>query len=317
MPTRLRVLITGAAGCAGFYLSLLALEKGAMVTGWDVSDNFAEGVRGIRVDMTDRVAVSRELSRCRPDWIFHLAARLPGEATVNSADFLAVNFLGTRNLLESALKLAPGVGILVAGSSAIYAPSQAGVTALTEAAPLEPSSPYALSKAAQDVLALQYFDEFGLHVVRTRTFNQTGPREPAGLICGTLARQLASIELGLAPPVLNLITLRTRRDFSDVRDVAAAYWLALETGSPGLAYNVCSGRSTSIASIMDILMSYTRLSGVEIRESRPEPLAGEIVDQVGDPSLLEQCSAWSPVIPLHASLLDLLNEWRLRTVRDS
>ena len=164
-------------------------------------------------------------------------------------------------------------------------------------------------------MAAQFFREHGLHTVRGRTFNQTGPREAEGLVCATVARQVARIEAGLQEPVLGVVELRSRRDFCDVRDVVAGYWAALESGEAGEAYNICSGKSHSIREVVDLLLAMAKVPkvpAVKVEESRPVPDPGAVFSQVGDSSRLNALTGWAPVIPFEASLRDLLDEWRLK-----
>jgi GDP-4-dehydro-6-deoxy-D-mannose reductase len=311
MTAARRILITGATGCAGTHLSELALAQPAQVFGLAHAGSFTAGVSGQRLDLTDRAAVDEYVAALRPDLVFHLAAIIPGVA-VPPERLIAVNVTGTYYLLEALRRFAPDARVLVAGSSAVYGRPAQLERPITEDAPLQPQSLYATTKAAQDMLAAQFFTEHGLHTVRGRTFNQTGPREPANLVCATLAQQVARIEAGLQAPVVRAVTLLPRRDFTDVRDVVAGYWAALEWGAAGEAYNICSGRSVAIAQVADILIGLSTAHPIEIVESDPLPGPRAILDQIGDATRLQACSGWQPRIPLEHSLSDLLDEWRAR-----
>jgi GDP-4-dehydro-6-deoxy-D-mannose reductase len=229
-----RILITGATGCAGTHLSELALTHSTEVFGLAHSGAFTAGVSGQQIDLTDRAATEEYLRACQPDWVFHLAAIIPG-AAVPPERYIAVNVTGTYYLLDALRRIVPQARILIASSSAVYGRPVHTNQAIREDAPMQPQSLYATTKAAQDLLATQFFAEHGLHTVRGRTFNQTGPREPANLVCATIARQMARIEAGLQEPVVHTVTLLPRRDFADVRDVVAGYWAALEHGTAGEA----------------------------------------------------------------------------------
>ena len=161
-------------------------------------------------------------------------------------------------------------------------------------------------------MAAQFFTEYGLRTVRGRTFNQTGPREPANLVCATIAQQVARIEVGLQEPVVRTVTLLPRRDFTDVRDVVAGYWAALEHGAAGEAFNICSGQSTAIRQVADILIGLSTVRDIQVVESDPLPGPRAVLDQIGDASKLHTCSGWRPRISLERSLRDLLDEWRVR-----
>jgi GDP-4-dehydro-6-deoxy-D-mannose reductase len=291
-------------------LSELAVNAGASVFGFARRDIFSPGVTGRHGDITRHDHVEDLLAGCKPDWIFHLAALVHGSGVHAPGELLRVNVEGTRHLLEAARKIVPGARVLISGSSGIYGQPSNPAKPIDETARLQPRSAYAVSKAAQDMMAGQFFLEHGLHVVRARTFNQTGPREPAGLVCAMLARQVARIEAGIQEPVLRVTTLGTRRDFCDVRDVVAGYWAALEHGVPGEVYNICSGKSQAIRQFIGILLSHASLKDVRIEETGPAPEPGAILEQVGDASRLHACSGWKPRVSMEQSLRDLLDEWR-------
>lgn len=312
MTPPLRVLITGATGFTGRHLSQLALAHGAAVFGFSRHDTFVTGVTGYTGDIADRTALAACLTASRPDWIFHLAAQVHGSAHTAPGEMQRVNIEGTRQLLTTVRAIVPSARVLLASSSGLYGQPVEPGQAISETTPLQPGSVYASTKAAQESLAVSFFREHGLHVIRARTFNQTGPGEPAGLVCGAIARQLARIESGLEAPVLRTITLRTARDFCDVRDVAAGYWSALAHGAAGEAYNVCSGTSHRIARIVELLLTHSTHRDITVVESQPVPAPGAILDQLGDASRLRACSGWSPRIALERSLGDLLADWRLR-----
>jgi GDP-4-dehydro-6-deoxy-D-mannose reductase len=311
--SRLRILITGATGCAGSHLSELALAHGAEVFGFAHAGNFVAGVIGQVLDLTDRTAIANYLQDVQPDRVFHLAALIPG-AMIDPPPqrYIDVNISGTYYLLDAIKRHTPNARVLIASSSAVYGRPQHLDQPISEDAPLQPQSLYATTKAAQDMLASQFFTEHGLHTIRGRTFNQTGPREPANLVCATIARQVAHIEAGLQEPIIRTITLQPRRDFSDVRDVVAGYWAALEHGDAGEAYNICSGHSTSIRQVAEILTGLSSIQHIEIIESDPVLGPRAIADQIGEAAKLRACSDWQPRIAVGQSLRDLLDEWRQR-----
>jgi len=309
----LRILITGATGCAGSHLSELAVSRQAVVFGLAHAGSFRPGVAGRHVDLADSAALDSFVREVQPEWVFHLAALIPG--AIDSATperTIAVNITGTAHLLDAVRRIAPDARVLIAGSSAIYGRPADPTQPITEDAPLQPQSLYATTKAAQDLLAVQFFNEHNLPTIRGRTFNQTGPREPANLVCATIARQVARIEVGLQEPIIRAITLTPRRDFSDVRDVVAGYWAALEYGTAGQAYNICSGHSESIRRVVEILINLSTVRNIRVIETDPAPGPRAILDQIGDASRLHACSGWQPRIALEHSLRDLLDEWRAR-----
>jgi GDP-4-dehydro-6-deoxy-D-mannose reductase len=179
-------------------------------------------------------------------------------------------------------------------------------------APLRPASPYAVSKVAQGALARLYGPAGGMRVVLTRTFHHTGPGRGEAFAESSFARQIAEIETGRRPPVIEVGNLEAVRDFTDVRDVVRAYWMLLERGEAGEAYNVCSGRGRRIRDLLDVLLAASS-ARVEIRVDSERLRSSDVPVQVGDPSRLRAATGWEPRIPLERTLSDLLDDWRART----
>ncbi|MBU1877962.1 MAG: GDP-mannose 4,6-dehydratase, partial [Chloroflexi bacterium] len=197
------------------------------------------------------------------------------------------------------------------GSSEEYGLVRPDEVPITEKQPLRPLSPYAVSKVTQDLLGYQYHRSYGLRIVRTRAFNHSGPRQLDALVIPAFARQIAEIEAGHREPVIWVGNLESRRDFTDVRDVVRAYWLALECGTPGQVYNICSGHTHTIQEILDILLSLATVPiEVHIDPQRMRPSDVPLVQ--GDFSRFHAATGWQPQIPLHQLLADVLADWRAR-----
>ncbi|HEY6506820.1 MAG TPA: NAD-dependent epimerase/dehydratase family protein, partial [Vicinamibacterales bacterium] len=171
------VLVTGAAGFAGSHLVEHLASRGQVV-GWSRSEppaSLARLARWQRVDLLDRYAVHAALSDVAPSVVFHCAG-VPhvAQSFRQSTHALRGNVLATHILLDELRRLARGARVLVAGSATVYAASH---KPLDEGAKLAPTSPYALSKLAQEGRALRALREDGVEVVVARSFNHTGPRQ--------------------------------------------------------------------------------------------------------------------------------------------
>jgi GDP-4-dehydro-6-deoxy-D-mannose reductase len=169
---------------------------------------------------------------------------------------------------------------------------------------------------AQDYQGYQYFQSYGMRIVRTRAFNHTGPRRGDVFAMSSFAKQLAAIELGHGEPVLRVGNLDAVRDFTDVRDIVRAYVLAALAGEPGEVYNISSGRGHSIRELLDTLIALSGLDvEVKVDPNRLRPSDVEIL--IGDCTKFRERTGWKPVIPLETTLSDLLEYWRrrLRTSR--
>ena len=145
--------------------------------------------------------------------------------------------------------------ILVIGSGEEYGRAGESDLPLTEDHPLRPENPYSVSKVAQDVMGYQYFISYGLPVMRVRPFNHVGPGQSRRFVLPAFAGQVAEIEAGLREPILSVGNLDPARDFTDVRDVVAAYELILRRGTPGDVYNVASGRALTVQDLVDQLIA--------------------------------------------------------------
>jgi GDP-4-dehydro-6-deoxy-D-mannose reductase len=147
--------------------------------------------------------------------------------------------------------------------------------------------------------------------VVVRAFNHVGPRQAPGFVWSDVARQVAAIETGASPPVLEVGTVSARRDFTDVRDMVRAYWLALERAAPGELLNAASGQAVSI---QDVIAGFLGLAKcpIEVRSvpERMRPL--DIPLLLGDASRLRQLTGWRPAVPFHQSVQDVLDDWRAR-----
>ncbi len=302
----MRALVTGGSGFVGRHLAPLLAANGCDVWSLDRRGDAPPGATAIVADLSEAVAAARALEESRPDLVFHLAARTPANAPESTpADWLGGDPVATDNLLEAVRTVAPRARVLVVSSSAVYGPVAREALPITEASPLRPATLYGVAKAAVELAALRFHAAHGVHVVRARPFNLVGPGEPAAMVTTAVAAQVARIAAGHAPAVVRMRHRATSRDFTDVRDAVRAYWLLLERGAAGEAYNVCSGHAVGIGDVAERLLS---LAGVaaRIEETAPAPEAGDVLAQAGDRTKLAAATGWAPEIPLERSLADLL-----------
>ncbi len=206
------------------------------------------GAGRLSADLLDARAAADAVAQSRPEVVYHLAALASVSGSWERPDeTLSENTLATLHLLEAVRSHAPEAVVLVVGSGEIYGPPES--LPVDEDAPLRPQNPYAVSKAAVDLLAAMYADAHGLRTIRVRAFNHAGPRQGDAYVVSTLARQVAAgLEAGEDPIRLVTGNPEPRRDFTDVRDVVRAYRLLAQEATAG-AFNVCSGHATSVAEL--------------------------------------------------------------------
>lgn len=315
----MKLLITGVTGFVGSHLAESCLARGDVeVVGtyrWRSPRENIEHIKDlelVEMDMLDSTSVRSVLEVVRPDWVFHLAAQSFVPTSWSApAQTLQTNVLGQLNFLEAIRQLALDVRFLVVGSSEEYGLVHPDETPIKETNPLRPLSPYAVSKVTQDLLGYQYFRSYGLHTVRTRAFNHGGPRRGEVLLPSDFAKQIAEIEKGAREPVVKVGNLDAIRDFTDVRDIVRAYWLALESGEPGDVYNIGSGDARSVREILDLLLGLSDTS-IEVQQVPEKMRPSDVEILICDSSKFREQTGWVPQIPMETMLRDTLDYWRER-----
>jgi GDP-4-dehydro-6-deoxy-D-mannose reductase len=313
-----RSLVTGADGFVGQHLIAELLERGEEVVGAvlrvppDLStlpSGAAERVEWVAVDLRDRDTVEA-VTLSNVDRVYHLAALSSARKSLEDpVSAFQVNTIGTLYLLEALTQVRRHGDcdpvILIPGSAEVYGSAALRHVPLLEESPLEPLTPYAVSKAAQEMLVLQYHRAEGLQVVVTRSFNHTGPGQHRTFVASQLAGRVQAIRSQGGEGAIEVGNLEIRRDFTDVRDVVRAYVALAERGESGQVYNVCSGRSYSIGELLTMLID---LAGVKVEVKLDPRLARpvDVPEMVGSNARLAERTGWEPRIDMSQSLADLL-----------
>jgi GDP-4-dehydro-6-deoxy-D-mannose reductase len=302
----MRVLVTGAGGLAGRAMvrHVLGLEGDHEVFGIyrkdlpGPSDRFTP----VKLDLTDRERTIARVKEVNPGIILHLAGKNRG----GLAELLESNVIATENLLDASCSLKSQVRVLVTGSSAEY--GYAGNGPIPESAPLSPVGPYGISKVAADTLARSYALVRNLPVAVLRPFNLVGPGQSDAYICGRIVHQVAEIEERKREEI-SLAEISSRRDFVDVRDLAAACWGLI--GVPdfpdrcaGRAFNVGSGKDHSVADLIEMVRKITGKRYPLLLPERETPIP--VPTQRSDNTLITATCGWRPSISLTRSLRDML-----------
>lgn len=297
----MRLFLTGVSGFVGARLARLALERGDAVAGACLGDRpVPAGVDFRPIDVLDEGALGAFVEEFAPDAVVHLAALSHvGASWQRMADYFRVNVLGTERVLAASAGVPR---VVVASSAEVYGAVPEAEQPIAEEREPAPASPYALTKAAAERLAL----EAGAVVVRS--FNLLGAGQSPGFALPSFARQLAAIARGEREPVLRVGNLSARRDFVHAADGAAAYRLLAEAGEAGAVYNLASGEAHSIAEMLDRLMA---VAGVTARvETDPERLRPVDVPLLcGDAARLSALG-WAPAEGAGEALAELWREAR-------
>ncbi|MGH2453899.1 MAG: GDP-mannose 4,6-dehydratase [bacterium] len=324
----MRVLMTGISGFVGSHLAEFALAQGAEVFGTVWPDRAGEELPNLSAvrdrltlfpaDLTDEDTVTRVLQAARPEVIFHLAAQtFVPDSWAAPVHTLQTNILPEVHLFERTRALGLDPIIHIAGSSEEYGLAYPDECPIKETNPLRPLSPYGVSKVTQDLLACQYWHSHRTRAVVTRAFNHEGPRRGRHFVTSAFARQIARIEAGLQDPAILVGNLEAVRDFTDVRDVVRAYWLAVQRCECGSPYNIGTGEGHPIREVLATLLDLTMLgSDVAITPDPARMRPSDVPRLVADASRFRQATGWTPAIPFRSMLRDTLAYWRERVARE-
>ncbi|HEY8207186.1 MAG TPA: GDP-mannose 4,6-dehydratase [Myxococcaceae bacterium] len=288
----MKIAVTGADGFVGKHLCALLRERGDRPV--ELIGPRRDGVGGpaaavgTMVDVTDAAAVAAALSDASVEAVIHLAGfSSVGKSHEMPGVVFQVNAVGTVNVLRAAR----GKRVVVIGSGEMYGAVAPGTRAAEEH-PLRPLSPYAASKVAAEVAAIQFHRSYGADVVCARPFNHLGVGQDPAFVVPAFAAQISEIRRGRAEPLVRVGNLEPVRDFSHVRDVVEAYRLLVEKGRPGEVYNVCSGEGRSIRALLDEMIAIAGVTAkVEVDPARVRPV--DLPSLVGNPAKL-LALGWAP-----------------------
>ncbi len=316
----MRILVTGITGFAGSHLAEALLAHGGVeLFGTSRRRAWAKGLGHLAerielrcCDLCDGAALEALMCEVQPEQVYHLAGYAhAGQSFREPEAAWDANLTATRRLYDAIDRWDRHPRILYVGSGLVYGEPSAPDEAHAETAPLRPASPYASSKAAADLASYQYTRAPGLDIVRVRPFNHIGPRQSPQYAVAHFAQQVAAIERGQQPPVLESGNLSPRRDLTDVRDMVRAYILLMQNGRSGEVYNAGSGEAHSMQVVLDHLLSLARVK-IEVRLQAELVRATETNVIRADASKLRRETKWKPQYTLQQTLADILAYWRQR-----
>jgi len=291
----MHVFVTGVGGFVGRRLTRVLLEAGARVSGsYFGPAPQLDDVVLYEADILDPTGLGRALRAASPDVVVHLAGLSHvGESWQRPGEYFRVNVLGTENVLDAAA----GLRVVLASSAEVYGPVPEAEQPLHESRPVDPRTPYALTKAAAERLALHR------GAVVARVFNLIGPGQSPAFALPAFAAQLAAIENGGQEPVLRVGNLSARRDFVHVDDGADGLWRLARSGERGAIYNLASGAAVSIAEALDRLRQVSGVAArVEPEAERMRPVDNPLL--CGDATALRTLG-WVPARGVEQALRDL------------
>ncbi len=336
-----KILITGVNGFLGSHLTDFCINQGKEVYGIDLPNrsfyNLAHYTEGqiqfnsdeklvafnssiqiptsnkafilLECDLINTRLLEEIILKTKPNYIFHFGAQpfvIPSwEDPVGT---IKTNIIGTINIFEVIKNHEINTRVITACTSAEYGTSTSVNRPLRESDRLLPIHPYGISKVATELLARQYYINFGIEAINLRFFNQTGPRKK-GDACADFISKIAKIELELSDPIIEVGNLNPYRDFTGIKDSLKAIWMVATKGTPGETYNVCSSRKIQIRQILDIALRFSSKK-IEVRENAPHKLRKTDEDIIlGDNSKINKELGWNIAVPIEETLKDMFEYW--------
>ncbi len=321
----MQALITGVGGFVGHHLAVYLAQYADLKLYGSVFEPVsthqalqnATGITLQQVDLRDAEAVYALIEAAHPDFIFHLAALASvGRSWQHPWETIGNNVQAQLNILQALAAMAMRPRMLIIGSADQYGLVHPDENPISEDTPFRPNSPYSVSKIAQEMLGRQYFYSHQIPVICVRPFNHIGPGQRQQFVVPDFASQIAKAEAGLIPPVMSVGNLDAQRDFTDVRDVVCAYYLAITRGTPGAVYNIGSGKAHSIRALLDTLLDLSD-TDITVKHDPRRMRPSDVPRMVCDARRLYTDTGWQPKIAFEQSLSDVLNEWRQRVTTDS
>lgn len=325
-----RILITGISGFVGSHLAdyILSNFPNVQVIGLVRWRSPIDNIRGILNkitleygDLLDLPSLKAIISKQKPDVIFHLAAQsyVPYSFSAPIAT-LENNVIGTCNLLEAVkeLKFADGYDPIthICSSSEVYGQVRENEVPIREDNPFRPASPYAVSKVAEDMLAFQYWLSWKIRTIRTRMFTHTGARRGEVFATSNFAKQVATIEAGLAPPIIKVGNLDSIRTFLDVRDAVRAYWLLVNKCPAGEVYNIGGVETMTVGEMLNRLLKLSKAKNITVEVDPLRLRPSDVTLQIPCIDKFQIATGWKPEIPFAQTLLSLLEYWREKLGRE-
>lgn len=307
----MKILIVGITGFAGFHLYNKLAEENDEIWGIARTISYSPHFKKAKIiecDITDESSVDEVLEKCKPDYIYHLAAFVYiGRTQPNTEMLFNTNVIGTLNLLRSVQKIVPNSKILITGSAEEYGAVGQEKLPIKEDYRLNPQNLYGLSKKFQEEVGTYYHKLHNLDIVFTRSFHYFGPYQPLNFVFADFASQIVDIE-DSDKDYITVGNLKAQRDFTDIRDVVAAYKLIMEKGKAGEVYNVCSGSAISIEEILKKFLGYAK-KNIEIKVEKNKLRPVDVPIFIGDNQKLKSIG-WKNEFSLDNSIKDVLEYWR-------
>jgi GDP-4-dehydro-6-deoxy-D-mannose reductase len=265
----LRVLITGHRGFIGRRLVCFLQSRFAQVRIIDHQDP---------IPFDDLLLLKSFLRDCRPEIIFHLASQ-KGEASTTA-----------QPLLDALLQLRSSSCLVLPGSAAEYGRVPLDQLPVKENFTGKALSPYGRAKQAQTRSAQEYARR-GLRVVTARIFNIIGKDAPEHTLIGSFLAKLRAADAASGDRTMKVGNLDIKRDFVDIEDVCHGLAMLAQFGTSGEVYNICSGYSVALRSVLHEMITAAGTS-VQVVPDSPLIPKNPVTDICGSPEKIHAATGW-------------------------
>ena len=319
-----KVLITGGNGFAGSHLIDYILEEQPKYQVYClVSNRLSDRKKIVQVldhkrfkevicDLAESLTTSEAIKNIKPDLVFHLAAQSFVPASWKFPQLtIDTNIKGSVNLLEAVRQYAPAAKVFICGTAEEYGLARKPWRPMKEDYPLNPNNPYGVTKVAQEYMGRVWHASFGLNILLARPFAHEGPRRGKEFATSDFALQILAIQRGLQKPVINYGSLETTRDYMHIKDIVRLYWDVLNAKfQPGEAYNICTGKETTIGKLIH---TYLKIAGLEkkvklvLNPKLIRPTQASYL--VGNPGKMNKLIKRRPQYNLKTICQDMLEYW--------
>ena len=321
-----KILITGITGFVGSHMADFILEKFPKykiyaskryhLSRLDKISHIYNKINWIDCDITDPISTEKMIKKVRPNKIFHFAAEsFVSPSWDHPHRYMSVNYNGTLNILEAMRKIKSKAKILIPGSGEEYGFLEKKDMPITEETKVNPVNPYAVSKVAQDYISYVYYKSYGINSIRVRTFNHEGPRREYVFGISSYAYQIAKIEKKILSGPILVGYLKDKRNFTHIKDIVKAYWLATEKCKVGKLYLIGNYQKNSIFTFEQALRklkTFSKIKNLKHKSFKDFIRPTNVPFLITKKTEFEKITKWKPKISFDQILIDTLNYWRKR-----
>jgi GDP-4-dehydro-6-deoxy-D-mannose reductase len=295
-----RALLIGGTGFVGRHMKHFLSEEYEVISS------------GSECDITNKKKITTLVEKCRPEIVVNFAFITTVKETFSNPEKnLEIGFQGMLNLLIALKKINFKGKLLNISSSEVYGHPDSSKLPITERTQLKPMSPYSVVKIAVEALCYQWCQTENMDIVTARPFTHIGPGQSDRFALSNFSKQIAEMHLNMRKPVMYVGNLESTRDFTDVRDVVRAYDHLLKFGKSGEIYNVCSGKEYQMKTLLNKMIASSGLK-VSVKKDKKLIRSSEQQRIYGSNKKLLNETDWFPEIPVEKTMVDMVNEWKIR-----